>query len=144
MIIFFLKKKVFASSKTKTIRVTSTIFENEDLRKKIAELSDCISKIGFYGTRFANALMLHWIETGDPLPKPDQAFFLKVFEIIAGYETDDDMKELKKEWDVPTISLEKEYSHALVLLARQNARNTQIHFRALKKRVVEYSNLNNF
>ena len=98
-----------------------------------------MTKIGFYGTRLANTLILKWIEEEEEekqWPKPDQAWYEKLFSCIAGFDSDQEMAQLKKECRIPTIPLKQEYKRALRLLARQIQQNVQVHFKALPKRVV--------
>ena len=82
-------------------------------------------------------MLLEWIEERTtPRPKPDQAWFEKVFCCIAGFDTEDEIIDMKNKCEIPTVELKQEYKHALKLLARQIAQNVQIHFKALPKRVV--------
>lgn len=116
--------------------MTATIFQNEQFRKEVQSLSDKLSQIGFYGSRLAILLVVRKIENEEQLPKPDQSFYTKLFQCLAGISSDSALNNMKTELKIPTINIPAEYAHSLVLLGRQMARNVTIHFRAMKARVV--------
>ena len=133
-----MRKEYRILKRVKTIKRSINIINNEDLKKKLKELSASYSRLRFWASLAANAIILHNLENDLPLPLTE-TFFLHILKDLSGRkkkETAESQKwkEMIEALELPTIP-ECQYIEVIKDLAHQMYANFHVHIQRLKERL---------